>query len=112
MKCAYIENISHEYRIFECLCPIDAGAGYCVSNWKYRGRQVYFHGILLLKFLVLLKRLTFHLQESLKCTVELLDMLGIYLVLTKLLGRSEMKVMITAVGVSIPFYIYIYIAPL
>ena len=33
-----------------------------------------------------------------KCTVELLDMLGLYLVLTKLLGRSEMKVMITAVG--------------
>lgn len=38
------------------------------------------------------------LKESLKCSVELLDMLGLYLVLTRLLGRSEMKVMITAVG--------------
>lgn len=38
------------------------------------------------------------LQETLKCSVELLDMLGLYLVITRLLGRSEMKVMITAVG--------------
>ena len=38
------------------------------------------------------------IQEALTCTVELLDMLGLYFVITKLLGRSEMKVMITAVG--------------
>lgn len=40
----------------------------------------------------------FIFMEGLRCTVDLLDMLGIYLVLTKLLGRSEMRVMITAVG--------------
>lgn len=38
------------------------------------------------------------MQETLKCSVDLLDMLGLYVVLTKLLGRSEMKVMIIAVG--------------
>ena len=37
-------------------------------------------------------------QETLKCSVNLLDVLGLYVVLTRLLGRSEMKVMITAVG--------------
>lgn len=36
--------------------------------------------------------------ECLKCSVELLDMLGLYLVMTRVLGRSEMKVMITSVG--------------
>ena len=38
------------------------------------------------------------LQEALKCTVDLLDVLGMYFVITKLLGRSEMKIMVTAVG--------------
>ena len=38
------------------------------------------------------------IQEALKCTVDLLDILGMYFVITKLLGRSEMKIMVTAVG--------------
>ena len=37
-------------------------------------------------------------QEALKATVDLLDMLGMYLVITKLLGRAEQKVLVTAVG--------------
>ncbi|XP_064407746.1 BOS complex subunit TMEM147-like [Halichondria panicea] len=38
------------------------------------------------------------LGEALKSTVDLLDMLGMYLVITRLLGRSEQKVLVTAVG--------------
>ena len=37
-------------------------------------------------------------QEALKCTVDVLDVLGIYFVITRLLGRTEMKIMVTAVG--------------
>lgn len=39
-----------------------------------------------------------YFQEALTSTVDLLDMLGMYLVITKLLGRSELKVLVTAVG--------------
>ena len=33
-----------------------------------------------------------------KCTVDVLDILGLYFVMTRLLGRTEMKIMVTAVG--------------
>ena len=38
------------------------------------------------------------MQEVLRCSVDILDILGLYVVLTRVLGRSEMKVMVTAVG--------------
>ena len=56
---------------------------------------------LLFDVLVCCCRSVSFIQEALKCTVDLLDILGMYLVITKLLGRSEMKVMVTAVGESL-----------
>ena len=38
------------------------------------------------------------MQESTKCTVDLVDLLGLYLVLTKLSAKGEMKVAAAAVG--------------
>ena len=49
-----------------------------------------------------------NVQETLRCSVDLLDMLGLYVVLTRLLGRSEMKVMITAVGNECPLNVSVF----
>ena len=52
----------------------------------------------------LFKILFYCLQEALKCTVDVLDILGLYFVMTRLLGRTEMKIMVTAVGKQVVFH--------
>ena len=37
-------------------------------------------------------------QECAKCSVDLIDLLGLYIVLNKILGKGEMKVLVVAVG--------------
>ena len=38
------------------------------------------------------------LQEAVRCTLNTLDLLGLYTVLTRFLGRGEMKILATVVG--------------
>lgn len=33
-----------------------------------------------------------------RCSVDLVDFLGLYLVITKLLGKGERKILVTAIG--------------
>ena len=52
------------------------------------------------------QRILYIVQDMVKATVELIDLLGIYCTVTRVVNKGEMKIMVTAIGMYIYTLIY------
>ena len=46
------------------------------------------------------------IQDTVKATVELIDLLGIYCTVTRVVNKGEMKIMVTTIGMYVHIYAY------
>ena len=46
------------------------------------------------------------IQDTVKATVELIDLLGIYCTVTRVVNKGEMKIMVTTIGMYVCMYVY------
>ena len=49
------------------------------------------------------------IQDTVKATVELIDLLGIYCTVTRVVNKGEMKIMVTTIGMYVCMYVCILV---
>ena len=48
-------------------------------------------------------------QDTVKATVELIDLLGIYFTVTRVVNKGEMRIMVTAIGMYECMFVAVYV---